>query len=258
MINQLAQAVKNTGYAIKNWREQKLFDGTWINKSFKAHADSLAHDFLVKELKKIDSSISVISEEDESSLVLHRPSRYWIIDPIDGTSSFVNGFLGFVTQAALIEDNKPILAAIYAPMLDALYSAQRKKGAFLNGVQLRCWDKPKLEILIDNYPEPRGSARVIFDEFAFSKYVECGSISLKICKVAQGEADLFFKDVVVRDWDIAAPKLVLEESGGCITKLDGDRFLFENTYEHNGLVASFNQIQCQKIITFYKTRNGMN
>lgn len=253
MIKQLTQAVKNTGYAIKKWRDEKLFGGKWVKNSFKSEADLLAHNFLVSELKRIDPSIAIISEEDEASLLLDRPDRYFIIDPIDGTSSFVNGFSGFVTQVAFVEKNTPILAAIYAPVLDLLYVAQSGHGAFVNGKKMHRDSNASARILIDNYPEPRGSARLVFNKFGLSSYVECGSISLKICKVAQGEADLFFKDVSVRDWDIAAPKLVLEESGGWIVKLDGSSFLFEKNYEHNGLVASFNQIECQKIVDFFRS-----
>src|SRR5207253_4609201 len=68
--------------------------------------------------------------------------------------------------------------------------------------------------LIDNYPNPRGVAADLYGELSFKKYVESGSTGLKICRVADGTADALFKDCGLRDWDIAAPHLILQEAGG--------------------------------------------
>jgi 3'-phosphoadenosine 5'-phosphosulfate (PAPS) 3'-phosphatase len=68
--------------------------------------------------------------------------------------------------------------------------------------------------------------------------VESGSIGLKICLVAQGVADLFVKDVVVRDWDVAPPALILHEAGGCLRRFDGQEFRFEGDFEKTGVIAA--------------------
>jgi len=74
-----------------------------------------------------------------------------------------------------------------------------------------------------------------------AKYLESGSIGLKICMVAQGVADLFVKDVTVRDWDVAAPHLVLSEAGGVLRRFDGQEFELAGSFEKLGLIAAASQ-----------------
>lgn len=68
--------------------------------------------------------------------------------------------------------------------------------------------------------------------------MESGSIALKICRIADGSADLFVKDVAVRDWDVAAPSLVLTEAGGTFTGMDGAPWHFGGNWEKRGLIAA--------------------
>lgn len=238
MIEGLSRVIKEVGGLILNWRDSGILEGNWEGTQFKAKADNLAHHELEKRLKEIEPLLPVVSEEDLGSLKEKRPERYWLIDPIDGTASFVNGFPGFVTQVALMENDRPICSAIFAPALNELYTAENGKGAFLNGKRLMLKPKKELEAIIDNYPEPRGIAKQAFDNLGFKRYVECGSIGLKICKVADGTADLFIKDVIVRDWDLAAPELVLEEAGGTLTDIEGKSIEYSGSYEHVGLIAA--------------------
>lgn len=186
----------------------------------------------------------MISEEDPSSLNQRKQADcYWLIDPIDGTASFAQGFSGFVTQAAMLKENRPYLSAVYAPISDALYVAKRDAGAYLNGEKLQCPQDGEAVTLIDNYPEPRGFASLAYNALGLKHYIESGSISLKICKVASAEADLFFKDVIVHDWDLAAPHVVLEEAGGFIRNIHGSKIDYTGEYNQSGVVAA----PCEKI-----------
>jgi 3'(2'), 5'-bisphosphate nucleotidase len=250
-ITKLSQIVKEVGAQLLELRAQKKFDGAWKDGHFKAMADDYTHKLLVQKLTQLDESIPVASEEDYKLLEHERPEKYWLIDPIDGTLSFVNGFPGFVTQVALIQNNTPILAAINAPALDLLYTAEKNNGAYCNNKKIHVNKSEKLQTLIDNYPEPRGIAKDAYKNFNFSSYVECGSISLKICKIADGTADLFLKDVPIRDWDTGAPQLVLEEAGGNIKTFDGKPFAYTGNYEHKGVVATTSARHAQNIITHY-------
>lgn len=259
MIEELSNIVREVGSLLMGWRDSGIFEGKWEGSQFKAKADRMAHDELEKRLKELTPIIPIVSEEDLESLKEERPEQYWLVDPIDGTASFVNGFSGFVTQAALMEKNRPIYAAVFAPARNELYIAEKGKGAFLNGKGIKLNKRQTLETMIDNYPEPRGVAREIYNSFGFKEYVECGSISLKICKVADGTADLFIKDVIVRDWDLAAPHLILEEAGGIMSDISGNNFEYTGTYEHMGLVATHNEKSKIKIVQWYlKHKNGEN
>jgi 3'(2'), 5'-bisphosphate nucleotidase/myo-inositol-1(or 4)-monophosphatase len=198
----------------------------------------IADECLRGELLRL-ADIPIVSEEDVASQSSHRPTEYWLIDPIDGTASFASGYDGFVCQAAWMRDGHPWLAAVYAPALERLYLAERNRGAMVNGrpIAVKLVDMRQLT-LVDNYPEPRGVAKRLFRDLHFSKYLESGSIGLKICLVAEGTADVFVKDVTVKDWDIAAPHLVLQEAGGVLTQFAGQTFEFQAGYEKNGLVVT--------------------
>ena len=204
-----------------------------------ASVDLEAHDFLIRALGDLLPNVAVLSEEDTQARSVGRPETYWLIDPLDGTASFVDGFSGFVTQAALISDSQLMLAAVYAPALNEMFLAEAGKGATKNGDPIKVSERPRDQwIFADNYPKPRGIAADLMHEWAIRNYLESGSIGLKICRVAEGQADIFVKDVCVRDWDLAAPQLVLQEAGGCLTDSAGQSFPYRGDFERDGLIAS--------------------
>jgi len=220
------------------WRHSGQLSGNWEGPhQFKAVADGLAHEALTVRLNKLSPGLPIISEENPKSWQDRRPERYWLIDPIDGTASFVQGYPGFVTQVALMINNAPSLAAIYAPAHKQLYTGERANGAFLNGRPLAV-RQGTAATLIDNFPEPRGAAQSVYESLHLSRYIECGSIALKICRVADGTADLFFKDVPVRDWDLAAPQLILEEAGGVLTDSQGQKIPYTRDFERPGVAVA--------------------
>lgn len=237
----VATAVTEVGALLRTWRaDPASLDGAWEGSQFKAHADAMAHRALSDRLAAIDPTIPVLSEEDPAGLPRHRPSRYWLIDPIDGTASYTHGFPGYVTQAALVIGERPEVAAVHAPDSDTLYTAVRGRGAYRDGERLPplgTWP-PGAGALTDNTPEPREVARRVHERFGYDEYLESGSISLKLCLIAEGTAHLFVKDVPVRDWDVAAPALLLSEVGGHVTRLDGADFTFRGPWEHTGLVGA--------------------
>lgn len=205
--------------------------------SLKTEADAIMHRFLCDALQTLAPAIPVISEED-SWHPENRPDTYFLIDPIDGTASFVQGFDGFVTQVACLVKGEPFLAVLAAPALGLLYAAGAGNGASCNGRMLGVNTDPRRLVLTDNYPEPRGTARRMMSELGATGYLESGSIALKICRVADGSADLFFKDVIVRDWDVAPADLVLSEAGGKLCLPDGSRFVYGGDFVKPGLVSA--------------------
>lgn len=246
----VAEATAEVGALLREWRtdpETRL--GVWEGSQFKARADAMAHRALSERLHAIDPRIPVLSEEDPASLTRERPPRYWLIDPIDGTASYVHGFPGYVTQAALVIGDRPEVAAVHAPETGTLYTAVRGRGAHRDGLPLPplapC--APGKGVLTDNTPEPRGIALRVHERFGYSAYVESGSISLKLCHIAEGSAHLFVKDVPIRDWDMAAPDLVLAEVGGLAVRLDGGDFGYRGPWEHTGLVAAADPATCRRI-----------
>ena len=238
------------------WRRAGRVEGRWEGPhQFKAWADGMAHRELVKRLEALDPRLPIISEEDFASQRDERPERYWIIDPIDGTASFAQGYDGFVTQVALIEEQTPVKAAIFAPAFLQLFTAERGKGASRNGKPLQV-SSGLATTLIDNFPTAQGVAASIFQSLKLTRYVESGSIALKICRVADRTADLFVKDVVVRDWDLAAAHLVLEEAGGKLTDGQGNDVVYAGDFIKPGVVAANSVNTHQRWFDWYTNENG--
>lgn len=239
MLETLVAIMRELGGLLLEWRAQGMTAGHWEGAQLKADADRRAHDFLVEHLHRCWPDIPVISEEDVSAHDACRPDEYWLIDPIDGTASFCNGFDGFVTQVALMRNCQPVLAVVHAPSLDLTYTATDDGPAYCNGAPLSTTEfGVRAPILIDNYPEPRGIARSVYDEIGCGGYVESGSIGLKICRVADGTADLFVKDVTIRDWDLAPADLILVRAGGLLTTLAGNSLSYDGGFERSGLIAA--------------------
>lgn len=250
LVGAAASAVVEVGDLLRRWRSDPAArGGAWEGSQFKAGADARAHRALSDRLAAVDERAPVVSEEDPASLCSPRPARYWLIDPLDGTASYAHGFPGYVTQAALMVGERPQISAVFAPETRTLYTAVRGRGAYRDGRRLPPGGTapPGRGVLTDNTPEPRGIARRVFEGFGYEEYLESGSIALKLCLVADGSAHLFVKDVPVRDWDVAAPSLVVEETGGMVTRLDGDPFDYRGPYEHTGLIGGADPATCRAV-----------
>ncbi|MDA8370515.1 MAG: inositol monophosphatase [Nocardiopsaceae bacterium] len=257
LVDAAAKAVLEVGGLLREWRcDTSATSGVWEGDQFKARADAMAHDVLSTRLRAIDPGLPVLSEEDPDSLVDERPDRYWLIDPIDGTASYAHGFAGYVTQAALMVGARPAAAAVYAPEPDVLYTAVRGTGAASNGRRLPTTAPapPGKGALIDNTPRPHGIARAAYEHFGYTEYVESGSLALKLCRIADGSAHLFIKDVPVRDWDVAAPDLVLEETGAALAQPDGTAFGYSGGFEHPGLVAAADPATLASVVAWHRSR----
>ncbi|GAA4941994.1 3'(2'),5'-bisphosphate nucleotidase CysQ [Streptomonospora halophila] len=252
------RAVREVGALLRAWRsDPRVTSGVWEGDQFKARADAMAHDELSARLRRAAPDVPVLSEEDPAGLSGRRPERYWLIDPVDGTASYVHGFGGYVTQAALVEGRRPVAAAVFAPESGRCYTAVRGRGAAVDGERLRV-SAPDTGagVLTDNTPEPRGIARAAYQRFGCSGYLESGSIALKLCRIADGGAHLFVKDVAVRDWDVAAPALVLEEAGGAVLRLDGGRFDYTGSFEGTGVIGAVDGATCAGVAAWHRGRGG--
>ena len=255
MLDRLSSVLNDVGLMLMELRARGPIEGIWVDASqFKAEADRMAHDLLIRALGAMTPGVATVSEEDMSH-DRERPSEYWLIDPIDGTASYAGGFDGFVTQAALMKGNVPIFAAVHAPALGLTYLAEKNQGASLNGQRLNISAvDPGRAVLIDNYPEPRANALAAFRELSMTGYVESGSIGLKICRVADGTADLFFKDVNLKDWDVAPAELILLEAGGVMTGIDGAPFTYVGDWVKPGLIAARSELLLNRFQTWQSPR----
>lgn len=226
-----------------------------MGDQFKVDADRTAHDFLSNRIHSSFPGIPVVSEEDGISIE-QKHDEYFIIDPIDGTASFAHGFPGWVTQMAYVVDEAPVHAGVYAPASDEYFEADKNRGAYCNKQRLVISDtREDIRTVIDNYPRAKGITFELLNDLGIPSYVESGSIGLKICRIADGTADLFFKAMEPKDWDLAAPKLILEEAGGILRDAYGGEIrLGKDNRQHCGLIAARNLAMLERVSDWYRLR----
>lgn len=226
----LTALMEEVGRQVVAWRTDSASRHLHSEADFKTEADRRAHNLIFDGLAKLYPGVEIISEES----AVHdgaRPDIYWLIDPIDGTASWYHGFDGFVTQAAYIEHGVPLFGIVHAPVAGKTWTAVRGGGAYVNGRPMPMLAAGDRLVLTDNTREPHGVSRDLVSLLHATGYFESGSLGLKSVLVADGAADLFVKDVCVRDWDVAPAEVILHEVGGHLSMADGSPYVFDGAFE---------------------------
>jgi myo-inositol-1(or 4)-monophosphatase len=179
-----------------------------------------------------------LSEETADDPVRLKARRVWIVDPIDGTRGFISGVSEWTVVAALVEDGRPINAAVYAPVDDQLYLAEAGKGVTLNGVPIASSAGATLEGARVN-----GAKRRLEALAALVPNVEIipriASLALRLARVADGKYDIVFSAGQSRDWDLAASDLLVHEAGGALTDFEGQSLVYNRPEPvHGPLIAA--------------------
>ena len=197
-------------------------------------ADLASNKIIMNALQQLDSTIPILSEE---SLVEWKErknwTKYWLVDPLDGTKEFIKQNGEFTVNIALIENNKPILGVIFTPVKFDLYFAQKNYGSYkINSSSKLINLKEAVKIFVANQSSikriigSRSHSNQTFDSwvnqnFPNSEIVQAGS-SLKFCLIAEGAADIYPRFGPTSEWDIAAGHIIVNEAGGRVNT-------FENT-----------------------------
>lgn len=207
----------------------------WVGGQLKSAADLASENWVLSLIKSKYPKEPILAEEkyeDEKSFKL-KGNIFWTVDALDGTRSFHEGFDGFCVQVALILNKKVELGVVYWPAKDITYFAIKRKGAFKieHGEKYRLKAKKisRLQRYVDNSPASGRLLRLI-SELGCKKYIESGSFGLKLCKVAEGAADLFIKKSKYKLWDLAPGDLILSESGYAVTEWDGKPIVYDQRH----------------------------
>ena len=193
--------------------------------------DKAVQDRLCSELKKAYPYCGIYAEEGDLCDIDQRDS-YFIIDPIDGTTNFVRGLHHSCISVGLWEKGEIVAAAVYNPFVEELFTAEKGRGAYLNGQPIHVTDAdlPNSLVLLGSaiYYRETIPATVRFIEELLPVTLDLrrgGSAALDLCYLAAGRADLFF-ECCLRPWDYAAGSLILSEAGGVVSALDGTPLRF--------------------------------
>ncbi len=216
-------------------------------------ADIAANDLLEERLRSATPDYGWLSEEsadDPSRLGKH---RVWIVDPIDGTRGYLAGKEDWCVSVALVENEQPLLAAVFAPASDEFFFAARGQGATCNGVALRATAGTELDFSRVAGPKPLVERlRKTADEIVLHPRI--GSLALRLCRVADGRLDAAFAGGQSRDWDLAAADLIVHEADGNMTALSGDAILYNRPEVTHGVLVAAGRDRHAEIIEHFRRR----
>src|SRR5215468_1988433 len=234
----LARVVREAGAVAR------VASGNPVKTWFKEHnspvseVDIAVNQLLKERLAALVPEAGWLSEESEDDPARLAASRVWIVDPIDGTRSFIAGRPDWAIAVALVEARRPILAALYAPVSEELFLAVAGGGATRNGRPIKA--TPGAAIEGARIAGPKG----FLDRLAtfappFTVLPRIHSLALRLARVADGTVDVVFASRTSRDWDLAAADLLVHEAGGALTTIGGTTLAYNGTSTvHDVLIAA--------------------
>ena len=195
------------------------------DKSPLTAADLASHRTICDGLASLTPDLPILSEESSSIPYATRKqwSRYWLVDPLDGTREFIKRNGEFTVNIALIADNSSVLGVVYVPVTRLCYFAARGSGAFKQeyGSEARQIHTKKTQTGRFTVAGSRshGSEQQTAFFNSLGKDTEMIAIgsSLKFCLVAEGRVDIYPRFGPTSEWDTAAAQCIVEEAGGTVT-----------------------------------------
>jgi len=228
LLEELRELAEAAGEAIMGVYEGDFAVELKDDSSPLTDADRASHQVIRDGLQALKPVLPVLSEESPAEEVEDRAhwDCFWLVDPLDGTKEFVKRNGEFTVNIALIEHNRATLGVVLAPALGIEYV-----GGLGSGARRRAADGPSVPIRVSTArPEP---IRVVgsrsHPSAALARYLQAlgphelkpmGS-SLKICLVADGQADVYPRLGPTSEWDTAAAQAILESAGGGMMDLAG-------------------------------------
>lgn len=229
LLNQVRRLALEAGDATLEFFDEAGFQNEIIDKddgSPVTIADQTAHDIIMKGLKEITPSVSIISEEGQHDTGLC-PDYFWLVDPLDGTKGFIKGDKDYTVNIGLIHQGVPILGVVYAPAIGELYAGGIGLGAIKYNddtkaekeIRVRKILREGLTVFVSHYEGATPKRDEFISQFKIEKLVKRSS-SIKQCLVAAGKGDLSFRFQFIYEWDLAAVDAIMRGAGGVITDWD--------------------------------------
>lgn len=237
LFPKICQLAGQAGKAVMQIYDDKAFaDVVLENKADDSPltlADMASHHTIVNGLTTLTPEIPVVSEEDTESLRFRTPKGFfWLIDPLDGTKEFLARNGQFTVNIALIEDGEPVWGVVDAPALGELFWGGKDFGSFRQVesgttslfVSAPAQSGQKLRVVASkSHLNAETSAFIV--RLGAVELIQAGS-SLKFCRIAEGNADVYPRLAPTCEWDTAAAQAVVEGAGGQVYDMQGARLLY--------------------------------
>ncbi len=182
-------------------------------KDFVTKTDKRVEKILIEELEKTKKNFSFITEE--SGKILNKNKEvFWIIDPIDGTTNFMHGIPHFAISIALQKKGEIITGLIVDPIKNEIFYAEKNNGSYINNVRIRTSKKSNLDECL--FASNNDGVKSVHPKLNLRN---TGCAALDMAYVGCGRLDGFFHNKI-NLWDIAAGKIIVEEAGGKVNRLE--------------------------------------
>ena len=168
-----------------------------------------------------------LSEETVDTKARLEKSRVWIVDPLDGTKEFIEGVSHFSISIALVKDGHPVIGIVYNPYTEEMFYAEKDKGAYLNGKNVKISMKEKLNdsSIVVSRSEYR---KKLWNEYEenFSLIEPIGSVAYKLGLVGANKYDIFSTVAPKNEWDICAGDCIIKEAGGAFKTINDKNIIY--------------------------------
>jgi len=219
--------------------------------------DHQSEAFLIGEIQKNFPTHHIVTEE--MGVIQGSDEHKWYVDPLDGTVNYAHHIPIFSVSVAYAFRGELTLGVVYDPMRDELFSAERGKGAFLNGIPTRVSDVTELQksLLVTGFPyDAWNTAQDNFANFVrFARMTQgvrrLGSAALDLCYVSAGRFDGFW-ELALKPWDVAAGGLICREAGARTTNVDGKEDFISPP---QSIVASAPAIHARMLEVLHEPKN---
>jgi 3'(2'), 5'-bisphosphate nucleotidase len=234
-IQDIVTIAKEAGSAIMQVYKQDFEVEYKQDSSPLTLADKRANDIIEDGLNKLPVNFPILSEEGKEIPYRDRKhwEYFWLVDPLDGTKEFVKKNDEFTVNIALIHKNTPALGVVYVPALDVCYWAKQDEGAFKDGEKLPIKTaelRNTYKIVVSRSHMSDETQRFIDAIDKEKELISIGS-SLKICLIAEGEADIYPRLGPTMEWDTGASHAIVIEAGGQLIDQENSSELKYNTNE---------------------------
>ncbi|KJW05516.1 3'(2'),5'-bisphosphate nucleotidase CysQ [Rickettsia argasii] len=227
LINALKDLIINTGKIALDIKKAGILTDIKSDGSVVTNADKEISKIIYQTLQTLTSQIAIVCEEQP--LPIFSSDTFWLIDPIDGTWSYVNGKCTYTVNIGLIENGFPTIGLIYHPETAKLYYTdvngrlrieQNSKEIFVNH-ELK---HEELNAVIGFYNSNKATKEFL-SKYSFGQINAIGS-SIKLCLIAEGAADIYPKFGQTMEWDIAAGHALIKAGGGNILDTHGQEITY--------------------------------
>jgi myo-inositol-1(or 4)-monophosphatase len=219
-----------------------------------SEGDIAVNDLLRARLSALAPGAGWLSEETEDLPDRALPLA-WVVDPIDGTRAYISGRADWTISVALVENGRPVLAALYAPVTDEMFLAVRGTGAALNGAIIAANRGATLERAKLAGPKRYLDKLGGIDPSMLAQ-PKVYSLALRLARVAHGQLDAAFASPGSHDWDLAAADLLVHEAGGAITDFAGRPLRYNATHAAHGALIAAGSVRHGALIDLLRNRRA--